>query len=301
MASAAARGYINPSHFYLDRAGKELESIREEKKYRDNICVICTRLEYREIRHHHISSEFIRHEAIDNRQKEFWCLLCKELEPVERPETRHIILTSSTLYGVWKAVGFKPDLHMEIETIPGARYRDLLVVLKALYLAYPQRMDIVVACGLNNIGEGQAVPDIIDEVWELKNMVEAHSLSYKHQKKNTISFCTLLLPPKFCSLYVPHVNKPAWEPGPDFINRTQEILCLNAAIKAINRAAGLKFVNLHGFGTRLEKGLLMHKHETNPEKQVWREREVRRKLHLTMENKHTVMARINKYFVSNCL
>ena len=45
----------------------------------------------------------------------------------------------------------------------------------------------------------------------------------------------------------------------------------------------------------------MHKHDTNPEKQVWREREVRRKLHLTMENKHTVMTRINKYFVSNCI
>ena len=53
---------------------------------------------------------------------------------MERPDTRHIILTSLTLYGVWKAVGFKPDLHMEVETIPGACDRDLLVVLKAMYL-----------------------------------------------------------------------------------------------------------------------------------------------------------------------
>ena len=45
MASAAAHGYVNPSHFYLDLAGKEVESIREEKKYRDKTCVICTRLD----------------------------------------------------------------------------------------------------------------------------------------------------------------------------------------------------------------------------------------------------------------
>ena len=162
-------------------------------------------------------------------------------------------------------------------------------------------MDIVVACGINYIGEGQSVPEIIDEIWELEMMVEAHSLSYNQEKKNTISFCTLLLPPKFCTLYVPYVNKQEWEPRPNFVNRIQEILCLNAAIKAINRSAVVKFVNLHRFETCLEKGLLMHKHETNPEKQVWREREVRRKLHLIMENKHAVMARINKYLVSNCI
>ena len=67
----------------------------------------------------------------------------------------------------------------------------------------PEKLDIKVVCGLNNIGEGK---HINDEMMELKAYI------MEHNSDNTVSFATLLLPPKFCSLYVPPANKALCDP-----------------------------------------------------------------------------------------
>ena len=55
-------------------------------------------------------------------------------------------------------------------------------------------------------------------------------------------------------------------------------------------------MNIHLEGIRVEKGTgkVLHKH--NPGKQVWKEAEVRRRLHLTPEYKVKVMGRIAKLY-----
>ena len=55
-------------------------------------------------------------------------------------------------------------------------------------------------------------------------------------------------------------------------------------------------INVHLEGIRVDKttGKMLHKH--HPEKQVWREAEVRRRLHLTPAYKVKVMGRAAKLF-----
>ena len=87
-----------------------------------------------------------------------------------------------------------------------------------------------------------------------------------------------------------------WIPPAGIRNRRHETECLNAAITAINRGAGVITVNIHLEGIRVEKGTgkVLHKHKTG--KQVWREAEVRRRLHLTPEYKVKDMGGIAKLF-----
>ena len=213
-----------------------------------------------------------------------------------RPSTRKIILTSSTLYNVWSYQELNMPIHVDIESIVGGRVRDLTRALIMMYLNHPERVEIILVAGLNNIGENQPVPDIIEELWELKEVVQAHSELHKHEEPSLVSISTVLFPPKFCSLDVP-ANKTEWIPPPNFKNKRNDIECLNAAIAAINKGAKVNYLNIHLEGIRVDKptGKVLHKH--NPEKQVWRETEVRRRLHLTPSYKAKVMGRAAKLFI----
>ena len=78
-----------------------------------------------------------------------------------------------------------------------------------------------------------------------------------------------------------------WKPKPGFENKTSTIEAVNAAIKGMNEADGLKCVNLHWHGIKLlKKGKKQHKFDTRPgATRVWEEDAVASKLHFTMENK----------------
>ena len=127
-------------------------------------------------------------------------------------------------------------------------------------------------------------------------LLQAHSELHKHEEPSLVSISTVLFPPKFCSLHVPS-NKTDWIPPPNFKNRRHNIECLNAAIAAINKGAKLNYLNVHLEGIRVDKpsNKVLHKH--NPKLQVWRETEVRRRLHLTPTYKVKVMARAAKLLV----
>ena len=139
-----------------------------------------------------------------------------------RPSTRKVILTSSTLYNVWSYNELRLDLHVDIESIVGGRVRDLTRALFMMYLKHPERLEIILIAGLNNIGQGQSVPDIIDKIIELKEAVKAHSKKHRHKVPSVVSISTVLFAPKHCSLDVP-ANKPEWTPPAGFKNRRNEI------------------------------------------------------------------------------
>jgi hypothetical protein len=294
VACSSGSQHQNPSrHGYREVADRQ--AISEEVVYRDSVCRLCSD-DSHTARHHHISSEASRAFAMKYQGGyRFYCIMCKGDESVVRPSTRKVLLTTSTLYNVWSYEQLKLPLHIDIESIVGGRIRDLTRALIMQYLNHPERLEIIVVAGLNNIGDNQPVPDIIDEIMELKEAVQAHSKHFKHKEASIVTISTVLFAPKFCSLDVP-ANQTDWIPPAGFRNRRHETECLNAAITAINRGAGVNTVNIHLEGIRVEKatGKVLHKH--NPGKQVWREAEVRRRLHLTPEYKVKVMGRIAKLY-----
>ena len=266
----------------------------EESVYRDRVCKWCSDSQHTE-RHHHVSSEAVRVFAMQNNRYLFNCTMCRQMESVVRPCTRKLIMTTSTLFNVWSQTSFKPDIHMEIEAVVGGRFRDLTRALMMLYLGNPERLEIIIIAGLNNIGDSQPVPDILDEIEELKQAVEAHSTMHSHSPASIVSFSTVLYAPKFCSLDIP-TGFPEWIPPPGFNNRRKDIECLNAAISALNKNAGVNWLNLHYEGVRLDtkNGKKFHKH--NPAKPIWREVNIRRRLHLTPEYKVRVANMATKLF-----
>ena len=274
----------------------EVQASRDEQLYRDSLCKLCSD-DGHKVNHHHVSSQAIREFASKFQGGyKFNCIMCKQVESVVRPSTRKIILTTSTLYNVWSYQELNMPIHVDIESIVGGRVRDLTRAIIMMYLNHPERLEIIVVAGLNNIGDDQPVPDIIEELWELKEVVQAHSELHKHEEPSLVSISTVLFPPKFCSLHVPS-NKTDWIPPPNFKNRRHNIECLNAAIAAINKGAKLNYLNVHLEGIRVDKpsNKVLHKH--NPKLQVWRETEVRRRLHLTPTYKVKVMARAAKLLV----
>ena len=158
--------------------------------------------------------------------------------------------------------------------------RDLTRALMMQYLKYPERLEIILIAGLNNVGEGQSAPDILDELCELKETVKAHSMKHKHEEPSVVSIATVLYAPRFCALDIPK-NFPEWFPPAGFINRRNTIECLNAAIAALNKSDKVNYINLHFEGIKMckKEGTKMHKHQ--PVQPVWRELQVRKKLHLT--------------------
>ena len=281
--------------------------LREEKKemaYKDSMCTMCTTRSHAAY-HTHFSTANIRRFALNHgKSGTFMCPICKDLEPVVNPmrETKRVVLTSSTLYGVWDKTMPQNTIHFDMEAIVGGRVRDLKLALEKNYLYLPNRLEIIVIAGINNIGEGQQADQIIAEMKEMKEMVLEHSKKWMHDHPSYVSFCTLIIPPKFCSLHVPppNPNDPwlaEWTPGPRFRNRYEEVRKVNEQVKEMNLKEGLKYVNLHLHGIKTFKsGTTQHKFDTRPgATQIWREKEVARKLHFTMENKLKIIS-----YVSNC-
>ena len=221
--------------------------------------------------------------------------MCKADESTVRPSTRKIILTSSTLYNVWAIQDLQLPIHVEIEAIVGGRVRDMTRALIMLYLNHPERLEIILIAGLNNIGEGQAPHEIIDEICELKQVVEAHSGVHGHSEPSIVSVSTLLYPPKFCSLDVP-ASCPQWQPPANFLNKRHDIECVNAAIAAMNRGGKVNYLNLHYEGIRIDRksGKVMHRH--SPAIPIWKEKAIRSKLHLTPKFKAKIAKNAAKIF-----
>ena len=172
-------------------------------------------------------------------------------------------------------------------------------------------MEIVVVAGLNNIGAGETADQIITEMEELKQVVGEHSIRWKHDPPSYVVFCTLLFAPKFCSLQLPPSSGPdlvnpeiaEWIPAPSFNNRYLETRKLNDLIIAKSKEGGQQLipVRLDYVGVRRHKsGEYQHRYDNKAgAAAIWKEKEVFKKLHLTMENKVKVISNISCCFQGN--
>ena len=85
-----------------------------------------------------------------------------------------------------------------------------------------------------------------------------------------------------------------WVPRPNFINRAEDIETLNKAIKQMNEKEGLEYPGLHLWGMKRQ-----HKFDTRAgAPKIWREAEVHRKLHFTLDIKLRIMTSIQKIFTN---
>ena len=272
-----------------------------EIRYRDKPCEYCSSFK-NEICHHHFSTSMQRVFHILWTNGNFICPICQTLESAVRGknEIHRVILSDSTLYGVWDNPELpKVSTHFDIECIVGGRIRDLTVALKKNILRNDYRFEIVVIGGINNIGEGQSAAEIMNEFSLLKEAVADHSRKHLHVSPSYVSVCTLILPPKYCSLRLPEDMRglEAWKPPRNFINRYPVIKEVNEKIKKMNLDSGLAYLNLHMQGIKMLKSGPQHKFDNKPgAKQVWREQEVFKKLHFTAENKLKVVQYLQNKF-----
>ena len=299
-----SKPHINPKVFQ-ERDMPRLREESRESKFKDKLCTMCT-TDRNRVRHHHFSTSYIRTFALCWTDSDFLCPICHKQEPPLQSKefTKRVILSSSTLYGIWDQESL-PTItdHLEMECIVGARVRDLTRALEKNLLYLSNRLEIVVVAGINNIGDGQHPDAIVEEMKQMKEVVKKHSQENGHNPPSYVSFSTLILPPKFCSFKVPAdvPDLAEWRPGPNFVDRYKEIEKVNKQIKMMNQADGLSWVNLHSHGNKnFKSGTIQHKFDTRPgTKQIWREKEVFRKLHFTMENKLKIMGYIDNCFKSN--
>lgn len=288
-----------------------LEEERREGRERDKLCSMCSDSSS-SIYHHHYSSWSIRSSFLNMKHKpegwgEYICPICHVPEPVVVPasETRRIVLACSTMYGIWSQQPPDNTAHFDIDCIVGGKVRDMRRALEKNYLHMPNRMEIIVVAGLNNIGAGQKADTIIQDMREIRQMVKEHSEKWGHSPASYVTFCTIPLAPKFCSLQVPpsppEPEIALWVPAENFQNRFSEMKSLNDQIIALNLEIGLTGVRIDYHGIkRFKSGKFQHIFDTKPGSiPVWRESQVFKKLHFTMERKLKLVSHLSTCFKEN--
>ena len=297
---------VNPSKFSAEGRDRLAEELRESR-YGDNICTMCSDVGINHtFRHAHFSTTAIRRlSASSSTAKTFMCPICKAPEPVNIPagETRKVVLADSTLYGVWDHI--KPSkVHFDIDTIVGGRVKDMTRALQKNYLHLPNRLEIILVVGINNIGAGHKAEQIMEDMKELKAVLKEHSNKWHHSPASYAAFCTIMYAPKFCSLHVPpSPPEPwvaAWTPPATFVNRAEEVKKVNDLIIQMQRADSIEMVRLDYMGIkRFKSGTTQHKFDNKEgATPIWREQEIFRKLHCTKELKVKIVEHIKTCF--NC-
>ena len=256
--------------------------------------------------HRHYSTASLRRTGLQKGEGTYMCDICKELESVTVPanETRRVVVADSTMYGIWGEVDLASTEHFDIDSIVGGTVKDMLRPLYKNYLDQPNRVEILVIAGINNIAAGENAEDIINDMKVLKRVVDNHSKKFGHSPPSYISFCTVLLPPKFCSLNVPPIQPDEpdiaeWVPPHNFRNKYDELDKLNKMILKLNENLKCVRMDYHGV-KRFKSGTKQHKFDTKPGvPQIWKETKVFKKLHFTMDMKLKLVGYITECFKNN--
>ena len=300
----------------------DLEMKRKIELYRevpDGVaeCAICSDEQEKRLHYHYSSNQSIKSRMLyEQRQCNWFCSICFSYEPVDfiRTQTRRVVLTDTSLYGVWRheLPRAKDLVHFDIESIVGGRIQDLTTALKKGYLTqFPARIEIIVLGGLENIGDGDTADQIIGFMDVMKKAVKDHSDRLGHNPPSYVSFCTLPIAPKYCSLYVPsgpsfeQQAAKEWIPPPTFVNRYEEVKKLNDMIIKKNKEDNreLQNVRVDYMGVKRPsngKGKYQHKWDNKVDAVPWwAEKEVFEKVHFTMYYKLKLVDKISKCFKEN--
>ena len=194
---------------------------------------------------------------------------------------------------MWECQDLKLRNHIDFESMVGGRVRDITESIKNHYLFESNPIDIVLVCGINNVGEGQEAWEVLNEMAELRDMLKLHSIENGHQNPNRLSISTLYYPPKFTTFEVP-LSRPDWLPPEHFDNKVNTIDCVNAGIKALNLSSGVSYAPLHFWGLRIKKWSGEKSHR--PTSDLWKEKPIRRRLHLSKKQQIRIVMKLQSLF-----
>jgi len=206
--------------------------------------------------HPHVSS------AAERRRAEgatFPCSTCRTTHPKQEQGKRRVLLGSSTLHNLWKEATFAPGHHVDFDCIIGGRVHDVHAAFLEQYLEEPLPMDVVLACGVDNLPTADTAGDI---VFSLQSFIK----SIKEQNRdNRVVVASLPFAPKYCDVGVP--------PSRNMVAKVRQV---NTWVDGYNRAATGLELALARVGVEGDpaEGEVRHVYSD------WREPSIDRKLHL---------------------
>lgn len=238
-------------------------------------CKICSN-ELFEVCHPHISTQEVisRFNAF-----RFSCPICKRSHGNNSPDGRlSIVMGSSTLHNIWKSGTFRPKFHIDFDIIIGGRIHDVHYAFMAQYAELDLPMDVVLACGVNNMPTSDTAEDVI---FQLKSFVKSIQQKSHHSKPNRVVISTILYAPKYCDNSLREKD-----------NMREKVRQVNAWIEQFNEENTGEHLRLHLHGVKGDPavGALEHRYDQ------WNEPQKMRKLHLNLETKAVVAKDLLRIF-----
>jgi len=234
-------------------------------------CNICSNQLF-EVCHPHISTQQIEARF---QTHNYFCPICHKQHPKQVAGRRSMVLGSSTLHNVWKVPSYKPDFHVDFDCIIGGRIHDVHASFLDQYTKFTEPLDIVLACGVNNIPTDDTAKDII---FQFKSFVKSIK---EHNDKSRVIVATLLYAPKYCDNRLSNNN-----------NMVEKVREVNKWIEDYNQQETGKHLKLHLHGVEGDPsvGNLIHKYND------WREPQWDRKLHFSQDVKSLIARDLVKLF-----
>jgi len=250
-------------------------------------CQICSDNVF-EVCHPHLSAiEMLKKKGADGKSTfPIWCQICqaKHIDPKLDKHGRHrIVLGSSTLAHLWKTKGFHSQYHIDFDCIIGGQIHDVHLSFIRQYQNMASPLDIVLACGMNNVPTSDTTDDVILQFESFLSSIRDHSEKHQHTTPNRVVICPLLFAPKFCDAKLQQKE-----------NHLSKIISINKWIKEFNEnTTGLQ-MEMDKFGVKnIPKSsdeIVEHVYEE------WNEPQWNRMLHLSSDSKSKVAQQLLEVF-----
>jgi len=209
----------------------------------------------------------------------FHCQVCRTSHSKrEAGGRRRVVLGSSTLHNLWKCEAYQPDFHIDFDCIIGGQIHDVHSSFLTQYSGVEENLDIVLACGVNNIPTSDTAEAIVFQFNSFVQSIKAH------RRTNRIVISSLLYAPKYCNTNLP--------PGSNMLEKVRKV---NKWIKEYNMdATGLQ-LDLSTCGVEGDPTVgneIFHRWDD------WREPSRGKKLHLAQDVKERVAGELISVFTS---
>lgn len=247
-------------------------------------CFLCSN-ELFQANHHHISTEYITSRFSSS---EYFCPLCRihHNNLTHSQERKRVVFGSSTLHNVWKAEEFKPDFHIDFEIIIGGRIHDVNAAFLYQFSSSKTPMDIILACGINNIPNDTSTSDSAEDmIYQYKVFLDWIKLPLVDLAEGSrVVIATIPYAPKHCDRSLPQSAKMV-----EKVRRVNEwILEYNSGSTGIQLR-----LDLHGVVGNPALGKhVVHRYLD------WQEPQIDKKLHLNKEVKRVIAKELVQVFTS---
>ena len=116
-----------------------------------------------------------------------WCQICQKLHTdpqLDQISRKKLVLGSSTLAHLWKTKGYRSPFHVDFDCIIGGQIHDVHLSFLRQYKDFSAPLDIVLACGMNNIPTDDGFDKVILQYESFLRSIRSHSEKFGHQKPN---------------------------------------------------------------------------------------------------------------------